>query len=215
MKQESKRAALLTGEPEPPRKPSRLKKVALRVVTAVLAAAVMALAYVFLLLGEPDEDAKYAPQAEVKLVDMPMTAVETPGEANVQNLADTFGEPVLNLFASTLNMQRARVFDTAYQSGYARRVTLTYAFDDGALLTLESVRPAVAITLLETKGYTLDPVSLYTLGGLDAALMSNGEWLLVFGQTESAAYAVRCPASHAAELNALLKQTVLTAPQAF
>ena len=38
MKQESKRAALLTGEPEPPRKPSRLKKVALRVVTAVLAA---------------------------------------------------------------------------------------------------------------------------------------------------------------------------------
>lgn len=44
--------------------------------------------------------------------------------------------------------------------------------------------------------------------------MSNGEWLLVFGQTESAAYAVRCPGVSRAELNALLKQTVLTAPQA-
>lgn len=48
--------------------------------------------------------------------------------------------PVMALYGG-LSMQRARVFDTAFSGGYARRVTLTYAFEDGAQLTVESTAP--------------------------------------------------------------------------
>ena len=200
----------VTDEDVPARKPSRVKRFALKVVYAALLVVALAGCYVFLLLGEPGEDAKYLVEAEQQAITMPMTAVETPGEANVSTLAETFGESVLSLYGSELTMQRARVYDTAFAGGYARRVTLSYAFSDGAVLTVESIRPASAVTLLSSQGYALDPTSLYALGGLDAAMMDNGSQLCVFSQNEQAAYAVICPASHAGELSTLLGRTTLT-----
>ena len=51
----------------------------------------------------------------------------------------------------------------------------------------------------------------YGIGGMDAAWMENGTDVLVFGQTADAAYAVRCPIGHKADLEVLLKQTTLIA----
>ena len=108
-------------------------------------------------------------------------------------------------------MQRARVFDTAFSGGYARRVTLTYAFEDGAQLTVESIRPTSAITLLGS-GYSLAARSLYALGGLDAARMDGGGRICIFGESDTAAYAVLCPEGHEDDLSSLLRQTTLIAP---
>ena len=90
-------------------------------------------------------------------------------------------------------------------------VTLTYAFEDGQALTLESIRPVSAIALLRGEDYHLNGDSLYYIGGMDAAWMENGTDVLVFGQTADAAYAVRCPIGHKADLEVLLKQTTLIA----
>ncbi len=202
----------VTDEEEaPPKTPSRARKLLVRALLCLLLAAALVFAYLFLLLGEPDEDAKYAvsqPQAQIT---MPMSALETPGDADVQSLADTFGQPVLSLYGG-LSMQKARIFDTAFEGGYARRVTLTYAFEDGATLTLESVRPTSAGELLDQRGYKLEAQTLYTLGGLNAARMDNSQQSCVFAQNDVAVYAVVCPASHAGDLPALLKTTTLTAP---
>lgn len=109
-------------------------------------------------------------------------------------------------------LERARVYDTAFGGGYARRVTLTYAFDDGTQLTVESIRPTSAITLLGS-GYSLSVRSLYALGGLDAARMDGGGQICIFGQSDTAAYAVLCPEGHESDLNSLLRQTTLIAPE--
>ena len=136
---------------------------------------------------------------------MPMGALEIPGEANLQNLANTFGQPVMALYGGPA-LERARVYDTAFGGGYARRVTLTYAFDDGTQLTVES------ITLLGS-GYSLSVRSLYALGGLDAARMDGGGQICIFGQSDTAAYAVLCPEEHESDLNSVLRQTTLIAPE--
>lgn len=201
----------LTDEEELPRKPARWKTILLKTLSALLLLVALALGYVFLLLGEPDEDTAYTRQVEEERIAMPMSAVESPGESNPAALAEIFGQPVLNLYGSALQMERSRVYDTAFGGGYARRVTLTYRFEDGAALLVEGVRPTAAVTLLGGSGYSLDADSLYYIGGVDAARMENGSAICVFGQTDAAAYAVLCPKAHAGELETLLKQTALTA----
>ena len=177
----------------------------------VLLVIALVFAYLFLLLGEPDEEAKYVDLPDEELITMPMGALEIPGEANLQNLANTFGQPVMALYGGPA-LERARVYDTAFGGGYARRVTLTYAFDDGTQLTVESIRPTSAITLLGG-GYSLSVRSLYALGGLDAARMDGGGQICIFGQSDTAAYAVLCPEGHESDLNSLLRQTTLIAPE--
>ena len=63
-------------------------------------------------------------------------------------------------------------------------------------------------------GYKLDASALYTMGGLNAARMENSSTICVFAQTDTAVYAVRCPASHAGELSGLIKQSMLVEPSA-
>ena len=191
--------------------PSLLSRVLKRVGFAVLLVLALVFAYVFLLLGEPDEDAKYVPEVKEETILMPMSALEMPGQANVQTLADTFSQPVLSL-GEALQMKKARIYDTAFENGYARRVTLTYAFADGTELTVESLRPTAAVTLLGGSGYKLDAASLYTLGGLNAGRMDDGVSCCIFGQSDTAVYAVICPATHAEELKTLLRYTMLIAP---
>ena len=204
--------AMLMGEQPETRKPSRLRMLLGRVGLAVLVALAVAFAYVFLLLGEPDEDAKYMQKIPEEQIAMPMSALEVPGEANVQTMADAFGQPVLSM-GQALAMQKARIYDTAFENGYARRVTLTYAFEDGTALTAESIRPTSAVTLLKEGGYRLDASSLYTLGGLNAARMDNETTCCVFAQSETAVYAVICPRDKAQDLTGILRYTLLTAPE--
>lgn len=194
------------------RQPSRLVCFLKRVGFAVLLALALVFAYLFLLLGEPDEDAKYMQEIPEESIAMPMSALEVPGEANVDSLADTFGHPVLSL-GQSLKMQKARIYDTAFEGGYARRVTLTYTTEDGSPVTVESLRPTSAVTLLKDSGYTLDASHLYTLGGLNAARMDNEETTCIFAQSDTAVYAVICPSVHAEEMTGLLRYTMLVAPQ--
>ena len=201
----------VTDEDAAPKKPSRLRIFLLRAAVAVLLVIALVFAYLFLLLGEPDEEAKYVDLPEEELITMPMGALEIPGEANLQTLANTFGQPVMALYGGPA-LERARVYDTAFGGGYARRVTLTYAFEDGAQLTVESIRPTSAITLLGS-GYSLSASSLYALGGLDAARMDGGGQICIFGESDTAAYAVLCPEGHEDDLNTLLRQTTLIAPE--
>lgn len=199
----------VTDDAPAPGPPSKLSRALRRIALAALLAAALSFAYLFLLLGEPDEYDEPPRQPE-QTITMPMGALDAPGEANVQSLAETFGQPVLSVQGG-VTMQKARVYDTAFGGAYARRVTLTYAFEDGSLLTAESIRPTAAVTLLGGEHYKLDANQLYSLAGLSAARMQNGTQVCVFAQTDTAVYAILCPGQHADELPALLRQTTLIA----
>lgn len=195
------------------RKPSAMVRLLKRIGLTVLLVLALVAAYLFLLLGEPEEDTKYVDPPAEETITMPMSALDVPGEADVQYLADTFSQPVLSI-GSGVVMQKARIYDTALDGGYARRVTLTYAFEDGTQLLVESMRPTAAVSLLKQRDYILDATALYSLGGLNAARMDNASQTCVFGQSDTAVYAVICPATHADELVNLLRFSSLTAPSA-
>ncbi|MDD3335196.1 MAG: hypothetical protein PHI98_06725 [Eubacteriales bacterium] len=203
----------VTDEEVIERKPAKWKTVLVRALTIFLMVLALALGYVFLLLGEPEEDTAYIQQADEEQIRMSMSALEVPGESNAASLAQTFGQPVLYLSGGTATMERARIYDTAFSGGYARRVTLQYAFSDGETLTVESIRPTAAVRLLGGDEYTLDANNLYTIGGVDAARMDSSDQICVFGQTGTAAYAVYCPKGHEGELTELLRQTALAAAE--
>jgi len=203
----------LTDEEMTERKPSLIGRILRRIALAVMLVLALVFAYIFLLLGEPDEEAKYAVPPVEETITMPMSALDMPGETDVQKLADSFGQPVLAV-NQMLTMYKARIFDTAFEGEYARCVTLTYTFEDGQQLLVESMRPTDAVVLFKQDGYTLDASALYTMGGLNAARMENETQICVFAQSDTAVYAVTCPVSHAEELPTLLRYTTLIAPAA-
>ena len=193
------------------RKPSLLGRVFRRIGLALVLVLALVFAYIFLLLGEPDEDAKQVVKPAGQAITMPMNALDVPGANDARMLADTFGQPVLAL-NQMLTMYKSRIFDTAFEGEYARCVTITYTFEDGQTLLVESIRPTNAVTLLQKDGYRLDASALYTMAGLNAARMQNETSVCVFAQSDTAVYAVTCPVSHAEELANLLRYTTLVAP---
>lgn len=203
----------LTDEEYEERRPSLPGRILRRVGLAVLIVLSLVFAYIFLLLGEPDDEAKDVEIPAEESILMPMTALDMPGESDVQKLADAFQQPVLALGGS-LAMYKSRIYDTAFQGEYARCVTITYTFEDGQTLLAESMRPTNAVALLKKEGCKLDASALYTMGGLNAARMENDQQICVFAQSDTAVYAVTCPVSHAEELPELLRYTTLIAPSA-
>ncbi len=195
------------------RKPSLASRIIKRIALGLLMIVALVFAYIFLLLGEPDDEAKNVPKPAEETITMPMSALDMPGESDAQRLADSFGEPVLTL-NQMLTMYKSRIYDTALDGEYARCVTITYTFEDGQQLLVESMRPTSSVALLRQDDYTLDASALYTMGGLNAARMQNDTQVCVFAQSDTAVYAVTCPAAHAEELATLLRYTTLVAPAA-
>ena len=203
----------ITDEPEIAT-PAKWKAVVKRVLIVLGLVLSLAMVYVFLLMGEPDEDSQLTQQnaTQEESIRVPIAAAEIAGTADMNPLAVNFGKPVLAVGGSGLTLQKATLYDTAFHNGYARRMSLTYAFADGALLSVESIRPTAAVELLKAGRYRLNMATLYTIAGMDAVRMDSDETVCVLARSLDAAYALLCPVTHEAELGALLKQAMLMQP---
>lgn len=203
----------VTDEPEPVA-PARWKRTLKRVLSALAIVLALSLTYVFLLMGEPDEDSQLTAQNAVQeeTIRVPIAASEVGGNADLNPLAVNFGKPVLALYGSDLPLQKATLFDTAFHGGYARRMRLVYAFPDGQTLTVESLRPTGAVALLSGADYRLTLDSLYAIAGMDAVRLENDESICLLARDLEAAYAVLCPKTHADALATLTKQLSLMQP---
>jgi hypothetical protein len=171
---------------------------------------------VFLLMGEPGEDDQTDSQttAQEETIRVPIAASEAAGTTDLNQLAAKFGKPVMALYSSGLSLQKATLFDTAFRGGYARRLTLAYAFSDGAVITVESIRPTAAVSLLSDKRYRLNVDSLYTVAGLEAVRMdSDAQICLLAPRLRSGLRAVLPRFPHG-DLSALIKLMTLMEPSA-
>ena len=195
----------LTDAPAPVA-PPRWKRVVRRTLAALGIVLALALAYVFLLMGEPGEDDQLARQAvtQEETIRVPIAAAQATGDADLTQLAANFGKPVLAMSGEGLTLAKATLFDTAFRGGYARRLTLQYAFADGAILTVESIRPTAAVELLKSD-YRLNVDKLYTLAGMDAVRMDSDTEITLVARGTAAVYVVLCPTAHAADLTAVTK----------
>ena len=142
---------------------------------------------------------------------MPMTGQEmTANRGPVTAAAVSFGKPAMELRGGVLPLEKASLYDTAYRGGYARRLTLTYQFEDGQIMTIDSIRPPGAISLLD--GYERTP-SAWTrctpMGGMDAVRMDSDSYIRLAAAGTDAVYVVHFPVSHEEQLTDYLRYTGL------
>lgn len=200
----------LTDEPEQ-KPPAKWKAVVKKILIVLALLIALAFLYLFLLMGEPDDDDEMllAKSAKEEVIQMPMTGQEMAGTVDLTAAAVSFGKPVLQLRGELLPLKKAALYDTAYHGGYARRLTLTYQFTDGSVMTIDSIRPAGAITLLQDSGYKIRVDTLYTMGGMDAVRMDADDYIRVAAEGEDAVYVVHIPQSKEDQLVNLLRYTGL------
>jgi hypothetical protein len=200
----------ITDEPEikPPAKWKAVVKKILIVLGLLLA---LAFLYLFLLMGEPDDDdeALLRQSAREEIIRMPMTGQEMTATADLTAAAVSFGEAAMELRGDVLPLKKASLYDTAYRGGYARRLTLTYQFEDGQIMTIDSIRPPGAIALLEDTAYVIRVDALYTMGGMDAVRMDSDSYIRLAAAGTDAVYVVHFPVSHEEQLTGLLRYTGL------
>lgn len=199
----------VTNEVQVEAKPAKWKKIAKRVAVVALAVLALSMAYLFLLLGEPDTVALEAQVIQEETIRVPMAAMEVAGGADLSTLAATFGKPVLALYGGA-ELQKVSLYDTAFQGSFARRACLTYMLEDGQVLTVESLRPTAAASLMTNGERTsLNISNIYSIGGYDAARMDSSQNIYIIASSGEVVYGVCIPASHQDQLAPILKQTTL------
>jgi len=204
-----------------PRKPIKqnklnavLRKVLERVLLAILVVVCIGAFYLAVILAEvpADQEAPNTP-----LVPQVALTAEQPRQIGSLNdfgqLTEYFPAPVLALQANTqLTFAGGLVNDLAYEGFFARLVTLTYNTQTGETLTLLSIYPADAFSLLPGKGYQLKDNLTAALAGMTAVRMENANTVRLHVKGENALYAFTAPRMEEEALNEITRQAILVKP---
>ena len=183
------------------KKKSVLGRVAKATVTVLLAALLAAVFYVAVILGEPQEN-----ETPVRpLTDQPLLpgspAINIDGEGQLNGLMTAFPAPVMRAVSgSGLTLVSGTSYDAAFENGFGRIVTLKYVNAAGQPMTVTSIYPARALSLMGKGDYHLSGVAGQTLAGLRSVRMENGANIRLHAQGEEAVYVVTVPRMESADL---------------
>ena len=177
------------------------RRVLKTLVTALITVLLAVVFYVAVILGEPQEvDRVVKPLTDQPLL-LASPAVQIEGEGQLSALLNAFPAPVMHpLSGSGLRLTSGTCYDTAFEDGFGRIVSLTYVNDAGQEMTVESIYPARALSLMGRKDYHLAGVAGQSLAGLKSVRMENGASIRLHAQAEQAIYVVTLPKMESAEL---------------
>lgn len=184
-----------TAPKREPRKPHpRLKKALHVLLMTLLAVILVALFYLAVILGQPEEpeNAIDIDQTQPLLTASPALNIQS--ERQVAALAEAFPVPVL-AFMEGMGpvLVSGTSYDQAYEGGFARICELRYTTDNGLEITLATIYPARAVELLGKDGYTLTGAAAQNLTGLTAVRMENADHIRLHAQASDAIYALTLP----------------------
>lgn len=184
-----------TAPKREPRKPHpRLKKALHVLLMTLLAVILVALFYLAVILGQPEEpeNAIDIDQTQPLLTASPALNIQS--ERQVAALAEAFPVPVL-AFMEGMGpvLVSGTSYDQAYEGGFARICELRYTTDNGLEITLATIYPARAVELLGKDGYTLTGAAAQNLTGLTAVRMENADHIRLHTQASDAIYALTLP----------------------
>lgn len=184
-----------TAPKREPRKPHpRLKKALHVLLMTLLAMILVALFYLAVILGQPEEpeNAIDIDQTQPLLTASPALNIQS--ERQVAALAEAFPVPVLAFMEGMGPMLVSGTsYDQAYEGGFARICELRYTTDNGLEITLTTIYPARAVELLGKDGYTLTGAAAQNLTGLIAVRMENADHIRLHAQASDAIYALTLP----------------------
>lgn len=172
------------------------KKLLRGLLTAFLAALLIAVFYVAVIMGHPQDDGAVAIEARMDQLllgrmEQPMQITEA---SDMGTLLAAFPAPVLHpLYGSALIFVSGSCEEAAFEDGFGRIVTLTYRTEYGEEMILTSIYPARALSLLEKGDYTLKGTAGPSLVNMRSVRMENEAGIRLHAQGTDALYAVTVP----------------------
>lgn len=184
-----------TAPKREPRKPHpRLKKALHVLLMTLLAVILVALFYLAVILGQPEEPENTIDIDQTQPLLTASPALNIQSERQVAALAEAFPVPVLTFMEGMGPvLVSGTSYDQAYEGGFARICELRYTTDNGLEITLTTIYPARAVELLGKDGYTLTGAAAQNLTGLTAVRMENADHIRLHAQASDAIYALTLP----------------------
>lgn len=168
------------------------RRIVRAVLTALLAVVLIALFYVAVVMGHPQDDGAVIVEAAT---DQPLLGDADPviivSEADMGSLLNAFPAPVMQpLAGSPLLFGGGECRSVPYEDGFARVATISYRTEGGAAFTVQSIYPARALTLVGKDGFTIDGRTGQSLSGLRSVRMESNEQIRLYAQGQEALYVV-------------------------
>ena len=170
----------------------KIRKFLFRLIGVVIAAALLVLLAASLIIARPQEEEKAfadQPSAESR----PPVSVDR--ETELVQLMSDFPAPLMSFMSgSGMVFVTANSTDAAVNGGFARVATLYWQTAGGEPITLQSIWPADALSLL-ADGYHFMPYVGPTLFGSNSVRMENDTSVRLHTATDKALYVVLLPRS--------------------
>lgn len=181
-----------------------------RIVKAVLASLLIVLLlaafYIAVIMGNPQEAESSAITARqdqplVEAMSSPLLITE---QGQLGLLLDQFPAPVMAaMHSSVLTFETGLCEDVAFEDGLGRIVTLAYRTAEDTLVTVKSIYPARALSLIDKGDYSFSSTAGLPLAGLRSVRMENAAGLRMHAQGSDALYVVTLPELSATALRTL------------
>ena len=169
----------------------------IKVIPATLLTVMLLAAfYIAVIMGDPQESESSAITAkqDQPLVSAMSSPILITDQAQLGLLLNEFPAPVMAAMHSTvLTFVQGLCEDVAFEDGLGRKVTLTYRTAEGASVTVTSLYPARALSLIEKADYTISGTAGLPLAGLRSVRMENDNSVRMHAQGSDALYAVTLP----------------------
>lgn len=176
------------------------------VLASLLTVVLLAAFYIAVIMGNPQEaeSSAIAAKQDQPLVDAMPAPLLVTDEGQLGSLLKEFPAPVMAAMHSTvLTFQQGLCEDVAFEGGLGRRVTLIYSTAEGAAVTVVSLYPARALSLVEKADYTISSTAGLPLAGLRSVRMTNATAVRMHAQGSDALYVVTLPSLSATALRTL------------
>lgn len=185
----------------------KIRKILLKVLTALFSVALMAAVCFLLILAQPKREDTEKPEPQPLLTASP--AVNISAETEIRTLVKDFPAPVLSFMSgSGMLFVSGTSSDAGLSGGFGRVAVLYWQTPEGEPLILQSIYPASALSLLEG-GYHFSAVAGPSLFGADSVRMENADTVRIHAATASGLYAVTLPKSAASRLSAISRSLQL------
>ncbi len=166
------------------------------VLTALMSLLLIAVFYVAVVMGQPQTDkaATAAVPAEQPLLPPLPAAVRISDKKDIPRLSEAFPAPILcPMYGDALILVEGICSETAFEDGLARIVTLTYRTETFDTLTVTSIYPARALSLLEKEDYHFSTTAGQPMATLRSVRMENSSTIRLHTQGEEALYVFTTP----------------------
>ena len=167
----------------------------------MIAAALLALLAASLILAKPQEEKSETAAARPSENASPAVSIQS--ESDLVSLISAFPAPVMSFMSgSGMTFVSATSSDVAYGGGFARIAVLYWQTAEGVPITLRTVWPADALSLLED-GYHFMPYAGPALFGGASVRMENDETVRLHTATDQALYVVLLPRALSGQVSSL------------